>query len=242
MYTDYQTKMTELQSQMAKLHADMEEATRKEKEIKDYEKKMATHTEPNLRFMEERLEKSISSQSEWYIEGSGILTNPEYVKRYLCTHNSIYTKQYQHQEKERQERDKKEKFKSFSTHNYIFMYHSHPKMSEFLEKIKDKKSILTNEHTKLYNEQRTWNRSTTPEERDQINEKIKNNRKLLDIINKEHQEITDKITKEMYEVRTFVELSSNSQIKFVQSVFNMFKIQQEKIDKLEKEIERIKTV
>jgi hypothetical protein len=236
MYTDYQTKM-------AKLHADMEEATRKEKEIKEYEKKMATHTEPNLRFMEEWLEKSISSQSEWYIEGSGILTNPENVKRYLCTHNSIYTTQYQyqHQEKERQERDKKEKFKSFSTHNYIFMYHSHPKMSEFLEKIKDKKSILTNEHTKLYNEKGTWNRSTTPEEREQINEKIKNNRKLLDIINKEHQEITDKITKEMYEVRTFVELSSNSQIKFVQSVFNMFKIQQEKIDKLEKEIERIKT-
>ena len=152
MYTDYQTKMTELQSQMAKLHADMEEATRKEKEIKEYEKKMATHTEPNLRFMEEWLEKSISSQSECYIEGSGILTNPENVKRYLCNHNSIYTTQYQyqHQEKERQERDKKEKFKSFSTHNYIFMYHSHPKMSEFLEKIKYKKSILTNEHTKLY--------------------------------------------------------------------------------------------
>lgn len=32
-----------------------------------------------------------------------------------------------------------------------------------------------------------------------------------------------------------------AQIKFVQSVFNMFKIQQEKIDKLEKEIEQLKT-
>ena len=238
MYTNNQTKMTELQSQMAKLKSDMEEEIRKEKEIKDYEQKIATHTEPNLRFMEEWLEKSIYSQREWYIEGIWILNNPNSLRLNFCTYNKLYMEKDQY--KEQQERAEKKAFNRFSTEHYIFMYHSHPKMSEFLEKINDKKSILTNENTKLYNERKPTRYQS--ESRRRIDEKIKNNRKFLDIINKEHQEITDKITEEIHEVRTFFEPSSNSQFKFVQSVYNMFKIQQEKIDKLEKEIERIKTV
>ena len=247
MSKEQQKQMLQLQYQMEKLQSEMEDVEQKEKRIEKYERKASLKQKPNLDFMEEWLEKSAilkecyeseDQPNHWY-KINDIMKHPD-VKNFIdksninlniisaseLYSNIEYIKLVDNIEKKMAE------MKEF--------YHPKPKClpHQPFKECKPDSEIDSESYLKWMQRYKAHVRG----------EGIRCSRHPQHNIPK--QAPTKYPTPIGLCARNNFSWSKTSdnqypgpiQIKFVQSVYNMFKIQQEKIDKLEKEIEQIKTV
>lgn len=245
MSKEQQKQMLELKYQMEKLQSEMEDVEQKEKRTKKYERKASLKQKPNLDFMEDWLEKSAilkdyyeseDQPNHWY-KLKDIMKHPD-VKNFIdrlninleVTPSSVLYSNLEYIKLVDNIEKKMSEMKEF--------YQPKPKclpLQPFKEckpdSEKDKDSYLK------------WKQRYKAHVRE---ENIRCSRHPSHKLPK--QAPTKNPVSDSFPTRNIFSWSnicdnqypSPSQIKFVQSVYNMFKIQQEKIDKLEKEIEQIK--